>query len=313
MTTTSRLGLIIAPHQKSDEDARFRLSRSLHKRLADLGVPWPIQIADSVDVAAVPNLFSIGTLTKVDIGVAGTWDGSAAEGSKFTDDTTDVNDAGAGDALVLPATEEDELDWLHLAFSGLTFGINTVIGTAGTDGAGTWEYLAQNGTWKTLSEVIDGSTGFTAGTSNYDTLWEIPNDWVPMIEDEVSASAYYHARFRVTTVYTINPVLTQIQAYSVDATKVAAGLVAPATGVIDYINYACTAGEGDNDTIIQIINHTRKTRGLVTLESDVARARVALSTQLFVTRGDELTMHPVQLEGSSELVNFTGFSFEISQ
>lgn len=315
MTVVSRVGQVYPAHETSDQGP-FVPSRFLHKKLAQQAICWPLQIADSVDVAVVPNLFGIGTLTKQNVGVGGVWDGSAAVDSKFTDDTADLNSAATADALVLPATEEDEEDWLHLAFDpdlGVPFGVSVITSTAGVGGAGAWEYLARNGAWVALPEVADLSVGFTATAGTYDVLWEIPNDWVPMVETEVSDDLYYHLRFRVTTVYGTNPALTQIQTYQAAAGKVAAGLIAPATGVIDHIVYACTDGGSTANTILQVINHTRNTRGIVELTVGTARERAAFGTKLYVERGDELTIHPVQIDGSSEKSNFTGVMLEISQ
>ena len=313
MTVASRVGLVYPAHETSDQGP-FVPSRFLHKRLAQQAICWPLQIGDGVDVAAVPNLFSIGTLTNGTVAAGGTWDGSAVAGSKFTDDTTDINSAATADVIVLPASEEDEYDWLHLAFSDLVFGINSIISTAGAGGVVAWEYLARNGTWVALPEVIDGSTSFTAGTSNYDTLWQIPNDWVKMAETEVSATEYYHVRARVTTVFSTNPALSRIQTYVVAAANVAAGLVAPATGVIDAVAYDCATDSGAAaNTILQVLNHTRKTRGLVELTFGTTRERKTFSTELYVERGDEITIHPVQIDGTAEKTNFTGMMLEISQ
>ena len=43
----------------------------------------------------------------------------------------------------------------------------------------------------------------------------------------------------------------------------------------------------------------------------IVSARVALSTQLYVEAGDEITIQALQIDGSSELSNFAEFSLEI--
>lgn len=143
-----------------------------------------------------------------------------ASAGTWADDTTDINNAGAADVLLFPATEEDELDyvaWAHvLKFGGTTW--NSTGGTAGVGGAVALEYgrdLDSDGVlddWQALTGVVDGTTGFTAAAGAGQAMtWTIPDDWDAGVLDpddlDVEPPRYY-VRARVTTVYGTNPVYT---------------------------------------------------------------------------------------------------------
>lgn len=304
-----------APHNFSKDGRRFSKSNNAVK-VTGVAVPWYIPLTDTPDVVGngLPTLFN-GTLvrTNSDPTAGGTYDASATAGSRFTSDLTDILDAGTADILLMPASEAAG-DMFILGFDedgGVPVSLNIALSTAGVGGTGTWKYLARNGTWTAFPEVVDESTGLTAGTSNYDVLWEIPDDWVPMVETEIDSVARYYLAFEVGTVYATNPVGSEVTAVTLAPGSISGSPQAPCTGVITHVQYKATAGGSDNDTILQIYNWTKGYRGIVTLESDVAQARVALSTPVYVERGDEVSIGAVQIEGSSELTAFDQLVLEI--
>lgn len=314
MTAASRVGRIIVPHQLSDEGPRLR-DRQPDLLTNPSAIPWRLPIADSDDIVLQANpQFSVGTFTLVDVAVGGSWDDSADAGSKFTDDTVDIQDAGTADILMMPATEAAG-DKLVLAFDpddGPPIGLSLIYSTAGIGGTVTFKYLASNGVWTAFPEVVDESGGYIEAAGTFEIGWQVPDDFVPMIEDEVSATvAYYYVAIEVATVYSTNPVGSRVQGYMANGEKIAAAFVAPATGLITHMQYAATASGSNADTILQVVNHTRKTRGLITLTKAVARARVEFTTPLYVQRGDELTIHGVQFDGTTEFENFVDLTLEI--
>lgn len=313
MTAASRVGQIVVPHEHSE--AGRRPSQYLDRRLSAAAHPWTVPLDDGADIVAntVP-LMGIGVLTKVAPRRAGFWDDSAAAAAKFTSDLTDINDAGAAD-VTWPASEAAD-DKLILGFEKLPFGLLVTYtgGTAAVGGTGSWQYLNRAGAWVDFTKVHDATAGFTTSVAAINVQWQIPDDWVPMVEDEIDATeANYYLAYRVATAFSTNPILDLIEGYSVDASKVASAAIAPATGLIDYIQYKATAGATNNDTILQIINHTRSTRGLVTLTANPARGRFALSQALYVERGDEITFSVVQIDGTTEILNWEDLILEISQ
>lgn len=136
------------------------------------------------------------------------WQVDADAGPAFSDQTTDFNDAGAGDWVVFPATDAVG----DYAAIGLSFPFNKLIltsvgGTQGVGGVVVWEYW--NGSaWTALSGVTDGTTSFTAALGAGQTVsWTVPGDWAAQVLNG-SASLYY-VRARITTTYTTNPAYSQ--------------------------------------------------------------------------------------------------------
>jgi hypothetical protein len=259
--------------------------------------------------------FGLGTIAETAITAGGEWDSGEAAGSKFTSDLTDLDDAGAADANAMPATEAAD-DGLLIgcdADKGAPVGLRVTTSTAGTVGTMAWQYLAKNGTYKNFPTIIDGTTQWTATAGALIVQWEVPDDFVPMVEDEVDSTARYYIKADVLTVYTVNPVISQLKVYQPDSgAGVSAGVAAPLTGRITAVSYAGTAGATNNDIILQIINFTRNTRGVVTLTGNPAIGRFALSTALYVEQGDEIGIMATQLDGTTEITNLTGFSLEVS-
>lgn len=131
----------------------------------------------------------------------------AAGGPTFVDQTSSFNDSTAANFTPFP-TAEATGDYVAIGsdttFSRVIF--NAAGGTAGVGGVVTWEYW--NGSaWTALSGVVDGTTGFTAGVTDGQTLsFTVPSDWATLALNSVTA---YYIRARVTTVYTTNPVYDQ--------------------------------------------------------------------------------------------------------
>lgn len=315
MAVQARPGAL-APHRFSKDGRRFSKSNKA-VQVNGVTTPWQFTgLGDTPDIAGdgLPNLWQ-GTLvrTNSDPTAGGTYDASASAGSRFTDDLVDITDAGAADILMMPASEAAG-DQFILGFDkdgGVPVSLNITLSTAGSGGTGTWKYLASDGNWKAFSLVVDESAGLTAGTSNYDILWEIPNDWVPMVEDEVDEVARWYLCFEVATVFGTNPVGTEVTAVTLAPDNITGAAVAPTTGVITHLQYRATAGAGTRDCVLQFYNWTKGYRGLVTLETDVAFARVAFSTPMYVERGDKISFGCVQTDGSTELTAFDHFLLEI--
>jgi len=92
-------------------------------------------------------------------------------GISWTNDTVDINDAGAND-VTLPSTGGLEIMFGNYSrFSGLKINV----GTASSANQITWQYYNGSG-WTALSGVSDGTNGFTTtGTNN--VTWTMPNNW----------------------------------------------------------------------------------------------------------------------------------------
>lgn len=131
----------------------------------------------------------------------------------IVDETTDAISAGGADVLPFPGTEATG-DYFVVGaakpFARIVFDIST----SGTDGVVLWEYW-DGTTWQNLETVpnfSDGTTDFTAATGTRNLDFYPPLDWEKhtLVDGANSYGPYYMIRARVTTVYTINPVLNQV-------------------------------------------------------------------------------------------------------
>ena len=111
------------------------------------------------------------------------------DGGVFTDDTTDMNDAGANDVALYPATAAVD----DACCFGAAEPFDTLVLDMGTQGAGTytvaWEYW-DGSAWVSLS-VTDGTSAFKAGTATYEVTFTPPTDWEAMVLGVIGSALYY--------------------------------------------------------------------------------------------------------------------------
>lgn len=80
-------------------------------------------------------------------------------------------------------------------------------GSAGVGGEVEWEYWDGN-SWESLPNVTDNTAGFTASVAdNISVTWDEPTNWQQTIFN--SGQSLYYIRARITTNYTIRPILDQ--------------------------------------------------------------------------------------------------------
>jgi hypothetical protein len=269
-------------------------------------IPQRLGGAGDYDLIAIADALGVTTIAAQAPDMAGPWDASAATGSRFTDDTTDVGDAGTADFLFFPATEEDEEDFF--LFGSLTpfFGAEIVMSTDGVDGAVAWEYCRAPGSdglglWTTMPFTFDGSGGLQTDAKLM--IFAVPEDWSAVaLPVEVDAVPRFYIRARVTTVYSTNPIGTSMKAIEMDATHVTNGYIAKTTGVVKSIMVeATTAGGGNNDTVLQLINHTKQKRGYYASDNSAKIVEFTATKACYVEVGDILSLCVLQEDGTTEL------------
>ncbi len=169
-----------------------------------IGIPF-----DSVDAAAASGLRLYTAIpANGDVAIGHVWQVDDDGGPGFVDETTDANDVGDADWTIFTAAE-DVADYVAIGYSEQFGGVvfDNTNGTAGTNGVVVWEYW-DGDSWEVLTNVTDGTTGFTAGVSDGQTLtFDIPTDWAAQVING-SASLFY-IRARITTVFTVDPVYDQ--------------------------------------------------------------------------------------------------------
>lgn len=132
----------------------------------------------------------------------------------ITDFTSAAQSAGGADVTPFPGTEATG-DYFAIGGSEPFSKVRIDIATSGTVGVVLWEYW--NGTaWADLEAVAgfsDGTSNLTASTGFQEVTFPPPLDWVPnsIILTTQEFGPYYYIRARVTTVYTVNPIIDEVQ------------------------------------------------------------------------------------------------------
>ncbi len=130
----------------------------------------------------------------------------AAGGPTFVNETTDFNDVGDNDFQPFPTGAVTD----YCAF-GFTKKFNALVfdyanGTVGTVGVVAWEYW-NGSTWAALG-VTDGTNSFKSSAADaLQVSFSAPGDWAATSLN--SGASLYYVRARVTTGYTVNPILDQ--------------------------------------------------------------------------------------------------------
>lgn len=107
------------------------------------------------------------------------------DGGLYVDESTPFSESTGDDVEVLPATPADD-DAVYFGHATLQFARVDVNIT--TQGAGTWTitYEYWNGTaWTALTNVTDGTTGFTAASGWKSITFDLPTDWATTLVDNV--------------------------------------------------------------------------------------------------------------------------------
>jgi len=172
-----------------------------------------------VDPLSTGDEFDNGT-ESYSIGAAANGDAVAqaeqedASPAGFVDQTASSNSVGDGDIICFPATSAAN-DAFYLGFS-LKFSkiiCDRLGGVQGVGGVTAYEYSQGGGVWGTLAGVSDATAtggGFgNAVLADTDAItFTVPTDWVTDSVD--SGAQLYWVRFRVTTIYSTEPTMSQI-------------------------------------------------------------------------------------------------------
>lgn len=136
----------------------------------------------------------------------------ADDGGVFTDETTDANSAATADVTLSPATPAIN-DAFYVGMAEPFDLIEFVISTAAVGGTAAWEYF--NGTsFVTLNNIVDDTTGFTAGTGLFDVTFDVPDDWATTTVNSIAG--LYWVRWRETAGGTSGATASEVNVSSTD-------------------------------------------------------------------------------------------------
>ncbi len=294
---------LVPPFASSDRGSRPSDSNRVLKSTC---FPWTLPITPTgVDILEGIQALGDGIPTPQPVDIAGHWDDSAAAASKFVDKTTEANEATAADYPLIPAVEEDELDYALIGQVKPFYGLQITNATPASVGVFAYEYLNAEGVWTTIpaTSFFDGTANMSNATDVSYILFMPPEDWALQTyqESEVDTTARYWIRMRVTTVFTIQPEIDQVKMLEMDdAAYVAGVMIAPSRGLIDFANLFSGTKGGANGTTILVVNHTKRRRGLITFVADQENERIELDPKVFVDRGDKVSVTVLLEDGTTE-------------
>jgi len=129
------------------------------------------------------------------------WQENNDGGPSYVDETADANSPATNDWNFFPAGAGNN-DACYMGYDDLFSGVSIDVGTAGVGTyTVTWEYW--NGSaWKSLSDVVDGTTAFKTGGINT-VRFTVPIDWArTKVNTDTTALYYIRARRDSGTVTT---------------------------------------------------------------------------------------------------------------
>lgn len=226
----------------------------------------------------------------------------------WTDDTTDLTDAGTGDVDLLPAYPIVG-DGFYIGYSEPFCKVNATYSQARTGTATvTWKYW--NGTtWTALSTIEDDTAGWATSAGTLLVHFVPPSDWVACTTSNGpngKAGYFVVAELTALTSYTQQPLGTR--AYVLPVTTGATGLPAPFRGTVSKVtmNAATISGSAANSVFL-LINATKGTWASFTWTKQVAMVVATIS--LAMDEGDNLILVQVTEDGSTEFAA-TQFTFQ---
>lgn len=216
----------------------------------------------------------------------------------FTNETTDMADAGADDVAVVIATAGSAV-----YFGDATdkfYGLALTIGTAGAGTyTGVWEYY--NGSaWATLTNIREDVAVFKEAAAAYFNLFEPPATWATVA---VNGTTAYYVRFKKTGAGTVTtaPLLTTAFLKKLGT---GTGVRVPA-GLITHISFSGrTASGATTDTKFLFIDRISKTFRAATWTKATNAQIVTLSSPWMLGDGNhELQVVQTGEDGTTEYAN----------
>lgn len=225
--------------------------------------------------------------------------------SAWTDDTTDLGDAGAGDVALLPSYPVVG-DAFYVGHGEKFCKFKITLSQART---GTATIVAEywNGTaWADLGDV-DDSVGFSAGTSTYLVHFEPPSDWA---QNEASngpnGETGFFIRFRLSAMTSVTAQPLGTQGWVLPLVTGADGVQAPSRGrfVVTRVNMQAATKSGTSaDSKFILVNVT--TGAFVSFTWTKADFIDQADISLAVSTGDKLALVQIQEDGTTEFADAT--------
>ncbi len=222
----------------------------------------------------------------------------------YTDDTTDFNDAGAGDVALLPLLGPTVGDGIAIGHTEKFCKIKLTLSQERTGTATITLQYWDGDSWESVTTVEDDSAGWSTGTSTYLTHFVPPSDWVAnTAANSPSGTAGYFVRMIMTakTDVTQQPLLTQGWVFPL--VTGASGVIAShdGTGTVTVSMDTQTVSGSTADSVFLLLNVTDGT--FIPLTFTKATGHDSDSGALSITNTEQVALIQITEDGSTELAN----------
>lgn len=242
-----------------------------------------------------------GTTTPAQL--AQIWVVMDADDAVFSDDTTDINDAGAADVALLAASNIKVGDGFYFGhatekFCKLLVTTSTALSATLTI---TWKYWDGN-SWEAIPEPFtDDSSGFTASAGALLIHFEPPSDWTANTTangPDGNAGYFIVAEVTAFTSLTTAPVATSARVYPLKTG--ATGITVAVAGTVGSIEaYAATISASNADSRFLLINTTTGAFDEFTWTAATATDNIT-GVDVDISVGDKVAIAQIQEDGTTE-------------
>jgi len=223
----------------------------------------------------------------------------------FTDDTTDLTSAGAGDVALLPAYPVVN-DAFYYGFGERFCKIKLNYSQART-GTATIVFEYWNGAaWAALATIADDTTGYSAGAATRLVHFVPPSDWkANTAANGPNAQAGFFVRSRLSAITSVTQQPLGTQAWVLPLSTGADGLQRPVSGATLAIRRvsgsAATLSGSAADSVFLLVNVT--TKAVTTFTWPKAKAVFQQDILFEMRRNAKFAVVQVIEDGSTELAN----------
>ena len=224
--------------------------------------------------------------------------------STWTDDLTDLNDAGTGDVALLPAIPAGVDDAFYYGYTERFCKIKLVYSQALT-GTNTILLEYWNGSaWATVTTYEDDTAGYTTGAGTVYIHFAPPSDWASnTAANGPNGETGYIVRMRMSalTSYTQAPLGTSATVFPLSTG--ASGMAAPPlSGSLITVSFnAGTKSATNNDSSFIVVNTTSGESATVTWTKGTVTD--SATATLRTSRGDQIALVQITEDGTTEFAD----------
>lgn len=231
---------------------------------------------------------------------------SSAAGAVYTDDTTDANDADAGDVALLPTLPAVN-DAVYVGYSGKFCKVKVTISQART-GVATFVLEYWNGSaWTEVPIYDDDTAGWSAAAGTYFIHFVPPSDWAAnTAPNGPNGQTGYFVRMRMSamTSVTQQPLATRFWVLPIAGSGTGLPMVTGGT-CTKITGQAKTPSATNNDSVFLLINKTAGTFVTFTWTKNVPI--VVGTVSLAIATNAEIALVQIKEDGTTEFQNSTIF------